>query len=112
MSYALMRHLRRTVILNHQIRVESTMTNLTQEDYVFRPPIPHWSKIIREAEKIVGYPTSFMNLRWLLSDEFANIAMHLRKVVSWFSTRSLIIHNLLASSFDLYIDKKFYELTY
>lgn len=82
MSYALMRHLRRTAIVTHQIRVESAMTNLTQEDYVFRPPVAQWSKVIREAEKIVGYPTSFMNLRWLLSDEFANIAMHLRKVVS------------------------------
>ncbi|XP_050354013.1 all trans-polyprenyl-diphosphate synthase PDSS2-like [Nymphalis io] len=81
MSYAMIRHLRRTAILTQQIRVESTMTNLTQEDFVFRPPMAQWSKIIREAEKIVGYPTSFMNLRWLLSDEFANLAMHLRKIV-------------------------------
>ncbi|KAI5633749.1 polyprenyl synthetase domain-containing protein [Phthorimaea operculella] len=82
MSYALIRHLRRTALLSHQIRVESTLTSATQEDFVFRPPIAQWSKVIREAEKIVGYPTSFMNLRWLLSDEFANMAMHLRKVVS------------------------------
>lgn len=95
MSYALMRHLRRTAFLSHQIRIESTMTNLTQEDFVFRPPIAQWSKVIREAEKIVGYPTSFMNLRWLLSDEFANIAMHLRKLVSRFQTHNLIIYNLL-----------------
>ncbi|CAK1547483.1 unnamed protein product [Leptosia nina] len=81
MSYAIMRHLRRTVILKHQRRAESTMTNLTQEEYVFRPPIAQWNKVIKEAEKIVGYPTSFMNLRWLLSDEFANLAMHLRKIV-------------------------------
>lgn len=64
-------------MLSQQIRVEST-----QEEFVFRPPLAQWSKIIREAEKIVGYPTSFMNLRWLLSDEFANLAMHLRKIVS------------------------------
>lgn len=94
MSYALIRHLRRTTFFSHQIRIESTMTNLTQEDFVFRPPIAQWSKVIREAEKIVGYPTSFMNLRWLLSDEFANIAMHLRKLVSAFQTRNLIIYNL------------------
>ncbi|XP_004925742.1 all trans-polyprenyl-diphosphate synthase PDSS2 [Bombyx mori] len=81
MSYAIMRHLRRTVILTQQIRYETTMTSVTQEDFVFKPPLTHWSKLIREAEKIVGYPTSFMNLRWLLSDEFANLAMHLRKVV-------------------------------
>lgn len=82
MPYAMIRQLRRTVMLTQQIRLESTMTNITHEDYVFRPPLTQWSKIIREAEKIVGYPTSFMNLRWLLSDEFANMAMHLRKVVS------------------------------
>ncbi|XP_072929664.1 all trans-polyprenyl-diphosphate synthase PDSS2-like [Epargyreus clarus] len=81
MSYAMMRHFRRTVLSSQQIRLESTMTNLTQEDFVYRPPLAQWSKVIREAEKIVGYPTSFMNLRWLLSDEFANMAMHLRKVV-------------------------------
>lgn len=81
MSYTLMRHLRRTALISQQIRYESTMTSLTPEDIVFRPPVTQWSKVIREAEKIVGYPTSFMNLRWLLSDEFANLAMHLRKVV-------------------------------
>ncbi|XP_013194235.1 all trans-polyprenyl-diphosphate synthase PDSS2 [Amyelois transitella] len=81
MSYALICHIRRAALISHQIRAESTLTNMTQEDFVFRPPLAHWSKVIREAEKIVGYPTSFMNLRWLLSDEFANLAMHLRKVV-------------------------------
>ncbi|CAG9789517.1 unnamed protein product [Diatraea saccharalis] len=81
MPYTLMRHLRRAALVTQQIRVESTMTNLTQKDFLFRPPLAHWTKVIKEAEKIVGYPTSFMNLRWLLSDEFANLAMHLRKVV-------------------------------
>ncbi|CAH0594514.1 unnamed protein product [Chrysodeixis includens] len=81
MSYALIRHMRRTALLSQRIRLESTMTNLTPEDIVFRPPLAQWGKVIREAEKIVGYPTSFMNLRWLLSDEFANLAMHLRTVV-------------------------------
>ncbi|XP_045533561.1 all trans-polyprenyl-diphosphate synthase PDSS2-like [Pieris brassicae] len=81
MSYTMIRLLRRTVMLKPLSRSESTMTNLTQEEYVFRPPIAQWSKVIKEAEKIVGYPTSFMNLRWLLSDEFANLAMHLRKIV-------------------------------
>ncbi|KAL0868884.1 hypothetical protein ABMA27_007224 [Loxostege sticticalis] len=81
MSYTLMRHLRRTALVTQQVRLESTMTNITHEDLVFRPPLAQWGKVIRQAEKIVGYPTSFMNLRWLLSDEFANLAMHLRKVV-------------------------------
>lgn len=39
------------------------------------------SKVVNEAEKIVGYPTSFLNLRWLLNDEIANVALHLRKLI-------------------------------
>lgn len=37
--------------------------------------------MVSEAEKIVGYPTSFMSLRCLLSDELSNIAMQVRKLV-------------------------------
>uniref|UniRef100_UPI00398F8D6F all trans-polyprenyl-diphosphate synthase PDSS2 isoform X2 n=1 Tax=Pristiophorus japonicus TaxID=55135 RepID=UPI00398F8D6F len=40
-----------------------------------------WTKVVSEAEKIVGYPTSFMSLRCLLSDELSNIALHVRKLV-------------------------------
>lgn len=40
-----------------------------------------WIRAVNEAEKVVGYPTSFLNLRWLLSDEIANIALHLRKLI-------------------------------
>ncbi|XP_069743610.1 all trans-polyprenyl-diphosphate synthase PDSS2 isoform X2 [Narcine bancroftii] len=39
-----------------------------------------WTKVVSEAEKIVGYPTSFMSLRCLLSDELSNIALHVRKL--------------------------------
>jgi len=39
------------------------------------------SKVVSEAEKIVGYPTSFLNLRCLFSDELSNIAFHIRKLV-------------------------------
>ncbi|XP_026468834.1 decaprenyl-diphosphate synthase subunit 2-like [Ctenocephalides felis] len=42
---------------------------------------PDWSRAVSEAEKVVGYPTSFLSLRWLLSDEIANVALHLRKLV-------------------------------
>lgn len=68
-----------------QKRFDST-ASLTKDEILLllRPPLTHWSNIIREAEKVVGYPTSFMNLRCLLSDEFANLAMFLRKVVSCF----------------------------
>lgn len=42
---------------------------------------PDWNRVVSEAEKIVGYPTSFLSLRWLLSDEFANVALHLRRLI-------------------------------
>lgn len=45
------------------------------------PPASPWSQVVSEAEKIVGYPTSFMSLRCLLSDELSNIAMQVRKLV-------------------------------
>ena len=41
----------------------------------------NWNRVVRDAEKIVGYPTSFLSLRWLLSDEIANVALHLKKLV-------------------------------
>lgn len=37
--------------------------------------------VLREAEAIVAYPTSFLNLKFLLSDEVANIGLHLRKLI-------------------------------
>ncbi|XP_022082064.1 decaprenyl-diphosphate synthase subunit 2-like [Acanthaster planci] len=40
-----------------------------------------WARAIAEAEKIVGYPTSFLSLRCLLSDELSNVAMQVRKLV-------------------------------
>ncbi|KRT82650.1 hypothetical protein AMK59_3751 [Oryctes borbonicus] len=42
---------------------------------------PDFSKAISEAEKVVGYPTSFLSLRWLLSDEMANIGLLLRRLI-------------------------------
>lgn len=43
--------------------------------------IEHSNKAVNEAEKIVGYPTSFLSLRWLLNDEVANVALHLKKLI-------------------------------
>lgn len=40
-----------------------------------------WSKTLTKAEKIVGYPTSFLNLRYLVSDEVAHFANLLRKLM-------------------------------
>lgn len=50
----------------------------TRVDYAKKPD---WNRAVSEAEKIVGYPTSFLSLRWLLSDEIANVALQLRKLV-------------------------------
>ncbi|XP_067948151.1 all trans-polyprenyl-diphosphate synthase PDSS2-like [Watersipora subatra] len=40
-----------------------------------------WSKAVSAAEKVVGYPTSFMNLRFWLSDEMSNVAVNMRKLI-------------------------------
>ena len=34
-----------------------------------------------DAEKLVGYPTSLMSVRALLEDDFANVAVHMRKLI-------------------------------
>ncbi|XP_052871705.1 all trans-polyprenyl-diphosphate synthase PDSS2-like [Anopheles cruzii] len=62
-------------------------------------PLPKhdWNRAVSEAEKIVGYPTSFLSLRWLLSDEIANVALHLRKLVGsnhpLLRTAKMLIYN-------------------
>ena len=40
-----------------------------------------WKNAISAAEKLVGYPTSYLTLRSLLSDEMSNVATHLRKLM-------------------------------
>jgi len=47
-----------------------------------------WNRALSEAEKIVGYQTSFMSLRYLLSDEITNLALHMRKLIG--STHPLV----------------------
>ncbi|CAL4169353.1 unnamed protein product, partial [Meganyctiphanes norvegica] len=42
---------------------------------------PDWNRAVSDAEKIVGYPTSYLTLRSLFSDEMSNIALHMRKLV-------------------------------
>ncbi|XP_072929548.1 all trans-polyprenyl-diphosphate synthase PDSS2-like [Epargyreus clarus] len=58
-----------------------------------------WRDVISEAEQIVGYPTSFLNLRWLFNDEIANTAIHLRKLVG-------TNHPLLKSAKNLLLGSK------
>ncbi|KAF6031226.1 PDSS2 [Bugula neritina] len=40
-----------------------------------------WNTAVSVAEKVVGYPTSFMNLRFWLSDEMSNVAVNMRKLI-------------------------------
>jgi decaprenyl-diphosphate synthase subunit 2 len=47
-----------------------------------------WNRALSEAEKIVGYQTSYLSLRYLLSDEITNLALHMRKLVG--STHPLV----------------------
>lgn len=66
-----------------------TTTDAKSEKLVAKTVQKHdWNRAVSEAEKIVGYPTSFLSLRWLLSDEIANVALHLRKLVG--STHPLL----------------------
>lgn len=47
-----------------------------------------WNRALSEAEKIVGYETSYLSLRYLLSDEITNLALHMRKLIG--STHPLV----------------------
>lgn len=40
-----------------------------------------WNRSVSEAEKLVGYPTSLMSVRALMEDDFANVAVHMRKLI-------------------------------
>ncbi|KAL7633840.1 UNVERIFIED_CONTAM: hypothetical protein RMT77_015796 [Armadillidium vulgare] len=50
--------------------------NLAQQERIV-----DWNRAVSDAEKIVGYPTSYLTLRSLFSDEMSNLAVHLRKLV-------------------------------
>lgn len=40
-----------------------------------------WQKLISRSEKVVCYPSSLINIRYLISDEMAFVASQLRKLV-------------------------------
>ncbi|XP_037933320.1 all trans-polyprenyl-diphosphate synthase PDSS2 [Teleopsis dalmanni] len=76
--------LNKTFTLQQQyVRTLTTSSTSTSEKLATKqaPPKHDWNRAVSEAERIVGYPTSFLSLRWLLSDEIANVALHLRKLV-------------------------------
>ncbi|CAG9858478.1 unnamed protein product [Phyllotreta striolata] len=57
------------------------------------------TKAVNEAEKVIGYSTSFLSLRWLLNDEVANIAFNLKKLIG---TK----HPLINTARELIINKE------
>lgn len=70
---------------NRQI---STASQLHEKIAVKTETKNEWNRALSEAEKIVGYQTSYLSLRYLLSDEITNLAMHMRKLVG--STHPLV----------------------
>jgi len=40
-----------------------------------------WNRAVTEAEKLVGFPTSYLSMSALFNDEFSNIALHMRKLI-------------------------------
>lgn len=41
-----------------------------------------WTRIVSEAEKLVGYSGSYLSAQHLLSDEIAQVALNVRKLIS------------------------------
>lgn len=68
-------HISTTVQVQEKIMVKTETKN-------------EWNRALSEAEKIVGYQTSYLSLRYLLSDEITNLALHMRKLVG--STHPLV----------------------
>ncbi|RDD45898.1 Decaprenyl-diphosphate synthase subunit 2 [Trichoplax sp. H2] len=54
-------------------------------------PKTHEAKAVSEAEKIVGYPTSFLSFRHLLTDEVSNVAVHMKKLLG---SRHPLMHTI------------------
>ena len=70
------------IISKREFRTSGALERLSSDKFsTTSNQKPDWNRAVSEAEKIVGYPTSFLSLRWLLSDEIANVALHLRKLV-------------------------------
>lgn len=63
------------------VRHISTASRLQDKIVVKTEAKNEWNRALSEAEKIVGYQTSFLSLRYLLSDEITNLALHMRKLV-------------------------------
>lgn len=78
----------RHLVTQNQVSVKSTAAAATQIIIAKRPHTVSavgvqydWNQAISDAERIVGYPTALQNLRWMLNDDIANMAVYLRKII-------------------------------
>jgi hypothetical protein len=62
------------------VRNLSTTSQITTEKLNHKTRF-EWNKVLSDAEKLVEYHTSSLGLKYLLSEEFTNLALHLRKLV-------------------------------
>ncbi|CAO1417801.1 unnamed protein product [Diamesa hyperborea] len=62
-------------------QVSTAQKNQDKLAFKRQPVKNNWNQALSNAEKIVGYKTSFLSLSNLLSDEVTQLALHLRKLV-------------------------------
>lgn len=62
-------------------QVSTAQKNQDKLAFKRQPVKTNWNQALSNAEKIVGYKTSFLSLSNLLSDEVTQLALHLRKLV-------------------------------
>lgn len=57
-----------------------------------------WIKIVKNAEKITGYSTSFLSLRYLFAEEVDNLTLLLRKLIKTKHPLIKMARSLISSS--------------
>ena len=71
--------------INHFVStLHFSATAQQQAQSNFRIPLPRqheWNRAVGSAENLVGFPTSAIQLRSLLSDEVTSMSGHLRKLM-------------------------------
>ncbi|XP_068699044.1 all trans-polyprenyl-diphosphate synthase PDSS2-like [Montipora foliosa] len=70
-SYLYLGVLQPVVLLRPSLQVQRSFWSSSRQDDL--------TQALSDAEKLVGYPTSFLNLRYLLSDEISNVAMYMKR---------------------------------
>jgi len=58
-----------------------TPTRLSHSIPASHIKVNKWNRAVSSAEKLVGYPTSYMSLRALMNDDVTTMAVHFRKLI-------------------------------